>query len=53
MVESKTDPNSLYRTVFSRDLDFFLYVFDHTDSPFQIKLHIDLKSPNEVTSGEL
>ena len=46
----KTDPNSLYRQVFNRDLNFFLYVIDHTSPPYNLKLHISTKSNSEMYS---
>lgn len=39
-MQKKTDPNSLYRQVFNRDLNFFLYVIDKTEPPYVIKLHV-------------
>ena len=45
-----SDPHSLYRQVFNRDLDFFLFVIDNTPAPFHIKLHITTLYPDEVSS---
>lgn len=44
-----TDPHSLYRQVFNRDLNFFLYVLDHTDPPFLLKLHVSFLNEQEMS----
>ena len=49
----KTDPNSVYRQVFNRDLSFFLFVIDNTEPPYFIKLHVTTLLPNEVTEEEV
>ena len=49
----KTDPNSVYRQVFNRDLSFFLFVIDNTEPPYYIKLHITTLVPNELTDQQI
>lgn len=49
----KTDPNSVYRQVFNRDLSFFLFVIDNIDPPIHIKLHLTTVVPNELTDAEM
>jgi len=48
-----TDPNSLYRQVFSRDLSFFLYVIDHVNTPISIKLHVNTLNSNELADQDI
>jgi hypothetical protein len=49
----KTDPNSVYRQVFNRDLSFFLFVIERIDPPIHIKLHLTTLVPNELTDAEV
>lgn len=47
----KTDPNSIYRQVFNRDLKFFLYVIDNSELPIHMKLHVQTQSPGELSDS--
>lgn len=49
----KTDPNSVYRQVFNRDLSFFLFVIDNIDPPIHIKLHLTTVVQHELTDAEM
>ena len=35
--------------MFNRDLNFFLYVLDHTEPPFLIKLHVTFLNEQEMS----
>lgn len=35
-----TDPNSLYRKLYNRDLAFFQWVIDREQGPILIKIHV-------------
>ena len=48
-----TDPYSLYRQVFSKDLNFFMYVLDNSPPPFEIKLHITSLVPFEFSELDI
>ena len=43
-----TDPNSLYRKLYNRSLDFFLWVIDVEQPPYTFKLHVQSLSKNEI-----
>jgi hypothetical protein len=43
-----TDPNSLYRKLYNRSLDFFLWVIDVEQLPYTFKLHVQALSKNEI-----
>lgn len=43
-----TDPNSLYRKLYNRSLDFFLWVIDQEAPPYKFKLHIQAQTANEL-----
>ena len=52
-IMTMTDPNSLYRQVFSRDLSFFLYVIENVNTPISIKLHVNTLDSNELTDSDV
>ena len=52
-IMTMTDPNSLYRQVFSRDLSFFLYVIENVNTPISIKLHVNTLDSNELTDSDI
>jgi len=35
-----TDPNSIYRKLYNRSLEFFLWVIDKEPAPYVFKLHV-------------
>lgn len=43
-----TDPNSLYRKLYNRSLEFFLWVIDHEEPPYTFKLHVQALSAKEI-----
>ena len=44
-----TDPNSIYRKLYNRDLDFFLWCIEkQSKAPYLFKLHIQSYNKNEM-----
>lgn len=43
-----TDPNSIYRKLYNRNMEFFLWVIEREPSPFIFKLHIQALNKNEM-----
>ena len=43
-----TDPNSIYRKLYNRSLDFFLWVIDSEPAPYVFKLHIQANHKSEM-----
>lgn len=43
-----TDPNSLYRKLFNRDVNFFLWVIEREKGPILIKIHVQANSQREL-----
>jgi len=44
-----TDANSLYRKLYNRSLDFFLWVIEQEPAPYVFKLHVQANSAKEIT----
>lgn len=43
-----TDPNSLYRKLYNRSLDFFLWAIDQESAPYKFKLHVQALNSKEL-----
>ena len=44
-----TDPNSIYRKLYNRDLQFFLWVIEkQANAPYLFKLHLQANNKNEM-----
>lgn len=43
-----TDPNSIYRKLYNRNMEFFLWVLEREPSPFVFKLHVQALNKNEI-----
>ena len=37
---AQTDPNSIYRKLYNRNMEFFLWILDREPAPFVFKLHV-------------
>lgn len=48
-----TDPNSLYRKLYNRSLDFFLWAIDQESPPYKFKLHIQAQNAKELKVPQL
>ena len=42
------DPNSLYRKLYNRNMEFFLWVLEKDPAPYFFKLHIQAQKKNEM-----
>ena len=47
-VDELTHPSSLYRKLFNRSLEFFLWVLEHSKPPYVVKLHVLALSLKEI-----
>ena len=48
-MDAMTDPNSIYRKLYNRDMDFFLWVLEKQNkAPYVFKLHLQANSKNEM-----
>ena len=43
-----TDPNSIYRKLYNRSLEFFLWVIDKEPAPYVFKLHVQAETQKEI-----
>lgn len=44
-----TDHNSIYRKLYNRDIEFFLWVIERQQkAPYVFKLHVQANSKNEM-----
>lgn len=43
-----TDPNSIYRKLYNRNMDFFLWILEREPAPFVIKLHLQARNKNDM-----
>ena len=46
-----TDPNSIYRKLYNRSMEFFLWVIDREPAPYIFKLHVQALSKNEMKTS--
>jgi len=35
-----TDPNSIYRKLYNRNMEFFLWILEREEAPYVFKLHV-------------
>lgn len=47
-VGAMTDPNSIYRKLYNRNLEFFLWVIATEPAPFFFKLHVQALTKTEM-----
>ena len=45
---AQTDPNSIYRKLYNRNMDFFLWILDREPAPYTFKLHVQAQTKNEM-----
>ncbi len=51
--EDHTDPNSIYRQKYSKDLNFFLWAIDRFEHPIQFKMHLAYsKKPQYISDKQ-
>lgn len=43
-----TDPNSIYRKLYNRNMDFFLWILEREQAPFVFKLHVQAKNKKDM-----
>lgn len=43
-----TDPNSIYRKLYNRNMDFFLWILEREQAPFVLKLHVQAKNKKDM-----
>ena len=46
-----TDPNSLYRKLYNRNMDFFLWIIESEPAPYIFKLHVQAMNKNETKAA--
>ena len=44
-----TDPNSIYRKLYNRSMDFFLWILEREPAPYVFKLHVQALHKKDMT----
>ena len=48
-LDAMTDQNSIYRKLYNRDINFFLWILERQEkAPYVFKLHVQANSKNEM-----
>ena len=45
-----TNPNSIYRKYYNRNLKFFIWIIQREDPPYIFKIHIQAKNNKEINN---
>lgn len=48
-----TDPNSIYRKLYNRNMEFFLWVLEKEPAPFIFKLHVQAQNKSEMKVNQV